>query len=110
MVRPDKGRDHGLPRMVGLVLLSDRLFCAVFVDRPPERPIERQLERRIIILGKANRTQVPVGEGVSELRIHHGPGYRVYLLKRGNVPIVFMKRRKRLWGHQSIFSPALIFA
>lgn len=32
----------------------------------------------------------PVGEGVSELRIHHGPGYRVYLQKRGRVLIVLL--------------------
>jgi putative addiction module killer protein len=32
----------------------------------------------------------PVGDGICELRIHHGPGYRVYFRRGGNVLIVLL--------------------
>lgn len=32
----------------------------------------------------------PVGEGVSEMRIHFGPGYRVYFVRRGEQVYVLL--------------------
>lgn len=32
----------------------------------------------------------PVGEGVSELRIDYGPGYRVYLCQRGDTLVLLL--------------------
>ena len=32
----------------------------------------------------------PVGSGIGELRIHHGPGYRVYLTRRGPTTVVLL--------------------
>lgn len=51
---PDARRDYGEPRMVGLVPLAGRLYCVVFVDRPPGSPTQR----RIISLRKANGREV----------------------------------------------------
>jgi len=46
---------------------------------------------RIERLASGNAGDVkPVGEGISELRIDYGPGYRVYFTKRGNELIILL--------------------
>ena len=32
----------------------------------------------------------PVGEGLSELRVDHGPGYRVYFARRGDILVILL--------------------
>ena len=49
--------------------------------------VQARIER--LALGLAGDVK-PVGEGVSELRIDYGPGYRVYFKKRGKLLIVLL--------------------
>ena len=56
-------------------------------DRRARRALDARVER--LRLGHAGDVR-PVGRGVSELRIHHGPGYRVYFTERGDSVVVLL--------------------
>ena len=56
-------------------------------DRVARARIDIRIRR--LSLGNAGDVK-PVGEGVSELRVDHGPGYRVYFIQRGEVVIVLL--------------------
>lgn len=48
-----------------------------------------RVQARILRLRYGNPGDVkPVGEGVSEMRIDYGPGYRVYFVKRGALMVI----------------------
>lgn len=50
-----------------------------------------RVQARIERLAAGNPGDVePVGEGVSELRINYGPGYRVYFKRRGRELIILL--------------------
>ena len=47
--------------------------------------------QRIDRLSQGNPGDVaPVGSGISEMRIHYGPGYRVYFVQRGEEVVVLL--------------------
>jgi len=50
-----------------------------------------RVQARVERLASGNPGDVrPVGEGVSELRIDYGPGYRVYYTKRGRTVLILL--------------------
>jgi putative addiction module killer protein len=56
-----------------------------------DRRARARIDARIRRLSLGNPGDVkPVGEGVSELRIDYGPGYRVYFVQRGQVLVVLL--------------------
>ena len=64
---------------------------ANWLDSLRDRRAKARIQARIDRLELGHFGDVaPVGEGVSELRIFYGPGYRVYFVKRGSVAVILL--------------------
>jgi putative addiction module killer protein len=64
---------------------------ARWIDNLRDLRARARIQARIERLASGNPGDVrPVGEGVSELRLAYGPGYRVYYKKRGRSLIVLL--------------------
>lgn len=57
------------------------------VDIQARARVQARIER--LAAGNAGDVE-PVGEGVSELRINYGPGYRIYFKRRGRELIILL--------------------
>lgn len=56
-----------------------------------DREARARITVRIRRLSLGNPGDVkPVGQGVSEMRIDYGPGYRVYFTKRGTAMVILL--------------------
>jgi len=84
---------------------------AEWIDTLRDRAGAAQVLRRLARLERGNPGRVaPVGEGVSELKIDFGPGYRVYYGQRGEELVIILgggdkssqdrdiEAAKKLWG------------
>jgi putative addiction module killer protein len=64
---------------------------AQWLDNLNDIRARARIQVRIERLAAGNPGDVePVGEGVSELRINYGPGYRVYFKRRGQELIILL--------------------
>ncbi|MCC6473939.1 MAG: type II toxin-antitoxin system RelE/ParE family toxin [Burkholderiales bacterium] len=64
---------------------------ARWVDGLRDLRARARIQARLDRLAEGNPGDVkPVGEGVSELRIDYGPGYRVYFNARGRTVVILL--------------------
>jgi len=68
---------------MGIEIRQTRVYAAWFGGLR-DRAAKARIDIRVRRLSLGNPGDVrPVGAGVSELRIDHGPGYRVYFVNHG---------------------------
>jgi putative addiction module killer protein len=73
-----------------LEVRQTNLYSQWFADlRDRTAKVRIDIRIRRLSLGTPGDVK-PVGEGVSELRIDHGPGYRVYFIQKADVYVVLL--------------------
>ncbi len=74
-----------------MVEIRETAVFAAWLERLRDATTKARIAVRVRRLAFGNAGDVkPIGGGVSELRIHHGPGFRVYFVQRGTVLIVLL--------------------
>lgn len=77
-------------RMIEIEVIQSATF-EVWFDGLKDRQTKTRIQARIdrLAIGNFGDTK-PVHEGLSELRIDYGPGYRVYFIRRGAIVVVLL--------------------
>ena len=72
-------------------------------DSLKDRNARMRIDIRIRRLSLGNPGDVkPVGEGVSEIRIDYGPGYRIYFVQKRNTIIILLSGGNKLTQSRDI--------
>jgi putative addiction module killer protein len=92
-------------------LVNGRSSFADWLDSLPAGPAQAAIDSRLDRVAEGNFGDCrPVGEGVWELRVHCGPGYRVYYGEDGPVIVLLLcggnkrsqrkdiEKAKRFWA------------
>ena len=95
LVAPSPAEIGHSPLAYNMVMVEIRQteVYARWFGRLRDRQARVRVDSRIRRLSLGNPGDVrPVGEGVSEIRIDYGPGYRVYFVQRGEALVVLLAR------------------
>lgn len=71
------------------IIKSETFNC--WLDELRDLRARAKIQARILRLSHGNPGDVkPIGEGLSEMRIDYGPGYRVYFMQHGAVLVIVL--------------------
>ncbi len=74
-----------------MIEIRETLEFSAWLESLRDARARTRVQARILRLWLGNPGDVkPVGEGISEMRIDHSPGYRVYYVKRGALLIILL--------------------
>lgn len=74
-----------------MIEIRETLVFSAWLSSLRDAQARARVQGRILRLRQGNPGDVkPIGEGVSELRIDYGPGYRVYYVKRGVLLVILL--------------------
>lgn len=85
--------DYTLPMLEVIQSETFKVCLAKLKDRQAIARINARI-RRLSDSGHFGDVK-PAREGVSEMRIDYGPGYRLYFMQRGAVLVVLTRRRRQ---------------
>ena len=75
----------------GMIEVRETSAYAVWFTSLRDRTAKARIDIRLRRLSLGNSGDIrSVGEGVSELRIHYGPGYRIYLTSQGDTVVILL--------------------
>lgn len=74
-----------------MIEIRQTLVFERWLDGLADRVAVSRITQRIVRLSNGLMGDIkPVGGGISEMRIDHGPGYRVYFVQKGDVLIILL--------------------
>ena len=73
-----------------IIIRQTKTYATWFADLR-DRQARARIDARIRRLSLGNPGDVkPVGEGISEMRIDYGPGYRIYFVRHGEQVVILL--------------------